>query len=145
MRTILLGILLSALFLICARTTIASESENDAPQTTSTSESSPLSRAYWCRARNGTYVPFGYSYMQTACTMCQCTSSRAIRCAMLQCLPTYCIDNAVPVRKPGQCCTQCPSDEVLGTTSTCVYNGATYPHGLYNYSIELTNYYFFYK
>jgi len=91
-----------------------------------TSGPTSLQRAHWCRFSNGTYLPFGYSYMQTACSLCQCTQSRAIRCQALQCMPTYCVDNSMPIRKSGQCCTTCGYEN---PTNSCVYNGISFPHG----------------
>lgn len=58
--------------------------------------------------------------------MCQCTISRVIRCRVLECLPTYCIDNTMPVRKEGQCCAQCAYEKV---SNACVHNNAAFPHG----------------
>jgi hypothetical protein len=98
-----------------------------ASSTANTEEPSSLERAHWCRLSNGTYLPLGYSYMHTVCSLCQCTKSRSVQCQLLKCVPTYCVDNKFPVRKPGQCCTQCDYDPV--TNATCAYNGLTYPHG----------------
>jgi hypothetical protein len=95
--------------------------------TNTTSGPTSLERAHWCRSRNGTYVPLGYWYMNNVCTLCQCTKSRMIRCELLQCMPTYCMDNTMPYRKSGQCCTQCGYEHA--ENSTCVYNGITFPHG----------------
>ena len=94
--------------------------------TGNTGSGSSLTRAHWCRFGNGTYLPLGYTYMQSTCSMCQCTTSRAIRCKPLQCMPTYCIDNTMPFRKSGQCCTQCGYEI---TTNSCLYNGISFPHG----------------
>lgn len=96
-------------------------------KTTSTTESpSALERAHWCRFSNGTYISRGYTFMHTSCDLCQCTQSRLIRCTTLQCMPTYCIDDTIPSRKSGQCCTQCAYE----TNSTqCVQSGITFPHG----------------
>lgn len=115
-------------------TTEDSSSEEIIETTTTTSitastssEPTLLERAHWCRFRNGTYVPLGYSYTNNACTLCQCTKSRMIHCQLLQCMPTYCVDNSMPHRKAGQCCTQCRYEDAIN--SSCVYNGITYPHG----------------
>ncbi|UJR09162.1 hypothetical protein I4U23_013410 [Adineta vaga] len=94
---------------------------------TSTTESpSALERAHWCRFSNGTYISRGYTFMHTSCDLCQCTQSRLIRCTTLQCMPTYCIDNTVPSRKSGQCCTQCAYE---ANSTQCVQSGITFPHG----------------
>ncbi|CAF1331518.1 unnamed protein product [Rotaria sordida] len=89
-------------------------------------QSTSLERAHWCRANNGTYFALGYTYMQSACSMCRCTPSRRIRCSTVQCLPAYCIDNTMPYRKDGQCCAQCGYE---ATGSSCEYNGVSFPHG----------------
>lgn len=94
--------------------------------TTTTSELTPLERAHWCRFSNGTYLPLGATYMNAICTMCRCTTSRAIFCQTLECLPTYCIDNTMPYRKSGQCCAQCGYEV---SNASCVYNGVSFPHG----------------
>jgi len=95
--------------------------------TTSTTESpSALERAHWCRFSNGTFLARGNVFMHTDCQLCQCTQSRAIRCTDLQCMPTYCIDNTVPSRKSGQCCTQCAYES---NSTQCVQNGVSFPHG----------------
>jgi hypothetical protein len=109
-----------------ATTTTASPSSNS-------SDPTALERAHWCRFGNGTYAPLGYTYLNTQCSMCQCTSSRAIRCQALECMPTYCIDNTMPIRKSGQCCTQCGYD---APANSCVYNGIPFPHGTVLKSVE---------
>lgn len=80
----------------------------------------------WCRLANGTYLALGYSFLNTACSICQCARSRAIPCQPLQCMPTYCVDNSMPVRRTGQCCTQCRYEP---TAETCSYNNFSFPHG----------------
>jgi hypothetical protein len=102
--------------------------------TDTTSAPTSLERAHWCRSRNGTYVPLGYWYMNNVCTMCTCTKSRMIRCELLQCMPTYCVDNKMPYRKTGQCCTQCAYEHA--ENSTCEYNGITFPHGAVMKAVE---------
>jgi len=94
--------------------------------TTTTQDPTSLERAHWCRFNNGSYVPLGYVFMNSVCSMCQCTQSRSIRCQTLQCMPTYCIDNSMPYRKSGQCCTQCAYEVSKGS---CVYNNISFPHG----------------
>ncbi|CAF2462505.1 unnamed protein product [Rotaria sp. Silwood2] len=96
-------------------------------------QSTSLERAHWCRAPNGTFFPLGYTYMQSVCSMCQCTISRVIRCSTLQCLPAYCIDDTMPYRKEGQCCAQC-GYEAPG--NSCAYNGISFPHGSVMKSVE---------
>ncbi|CAF1159443.1 unnamed protein product [Adineta steineri] len=86
-----------------------------------------LERAHWCRFSNGSFLPYGQTFMNSICSMCQCTKSRAIRCQLLECLPTYCIDNTMPYRKDGQCCAQCGYEVAR---NSCVYNGITFPHGV---------------
>lgn len=105
------------------------ESAENLSTTSATTTVGPtsLERAHWCRFPNGTYVPLNFSYIRNTCTLCQCTKSRAIRCQLLQCMPTYCLDHKMPVRKAGQCCTQCEHD--FATNSSCFYNGIDYPHG----------------
>ena len=88
--------------------------------------SSTLERSHWCRFTNGSYIPLGYTFMHTACAVCQCTQNHAIRCSTLQCMTTYCIDNSTPMRRQDQCCPQCRYEN---QSSTCAYNGVTYPHG----------------
>ena len=97
-----------------------SSDDKDEPQPSS------LERAHWCRLDNGTFLPLNHTYMRAACSMCQCTNTRAIRCRVLQCLPTYCIDNSMPSRKEGQCCAQCAYEKV---SDACVYNNVAFPHG----------------
>jgi len=97
------------------------------PATTSTTmDPSALQRAHWCRLSNGTYLALGYSYITPQCSICQCTTGHSVRCSALECMPTYCIDNSMPVRKSGQCCTQCAYDVA---PQSCVYNGIAFPHG----------------
>ena len=105
---------------------IAASTSTDTSDTTTTSDPTPLEHAHWCRFSNGTYLPYGHTFMNNVCTMCKCLTSRAIRCEPLQCLPTYCVDNSMPYRKDGQCCAQC-SYEVA--RNSCFYDGFTYPHG----------------
>jgi hypothetical protein len=119
----------------CKSTTAAAEDDSEdatVPSSTSTSdtmttsEPTTLERAHWCRFSNGTYLPLGTTFMNTICTMCQCTTSRSILCQTLECLPTYCIDNTMPYRKGNQCCAQCGYEVA---TNSCVYNGVSFPHG----------------
>lgn len=100
------------------------------------STASPLERAVWCRTRNNTYLALGATYMQSLCTMCICTTSRTIRCSRLECMPTYCVDDSAPIRKPDQCCTQCAYDEKFSNGTTCVNKGITFPHGVLLRSVE---------
>ncbi|CAF1113417.1 unnamed protein product [Adineta steineri] len=93
---------------------------------TDATSATPLQNAHWCGFSNGTYIPLGYSFMYTACDLCQCTQSHVIRCTKLQCMTTYCIDDSTPSVRSGQCCSQCAYD----TNSTqCVQNGVAIPHG----------------
>jgi len=103
-------------------TSSASELET----TTTTESASALQRAHWCKFTNGTYIPLGYTFMRTECSLCQCTQSHAIGCTTLQCMPTYCIDNSAPSVRPGQCCSQCAYDQ---TSTACIINGITFPDG----------------
>lgn len=91
-----------------------------------TSNLTTLERAHWCRLSNGTYLPLGHIYMRSVCSICQCLKSHTIRCTMIQCMPTYCIDNSMPIRAEGQCCTQCRSDP---PAKACTYKGNSFPHG----------------
>jgi len=100
--------------------------------TNDTSQPTSLERAHWCRFNNGSYLPLGQSYIDK-CILCQCTTSRAIRCARLQCMPTYCIDDSMPFRNSSQCCTQCAYEV---PKNACVYNGLSFPHGTVMKSIE---------
>ena len=90
------------------------------------SSSTVLERAHWCRFNNGSYISLGYTFMYSACAICQCTQSRAIRCTTLQCMPSFCIDNSTPTRRPDQCCSQCAYEN---GSSSCTYRGVTFPHG----------------
>lgn len=96
------------------------------PEPSRTTSATSLERAHWCRFSNGSFIPLAFTFMYSACQLCQCTQSREIRCATLQCMSTYCIDNSVPSRRSGQCCTQCTSD--VNSTS-CQLSGITFPHG----------------
>jgi hypothetical protein len=115
-------------------TTMASSTSKSAASSTSTASnnnmgtSSPttLERAHWCQFSNGTYIPYGYTFMYSACTLCQCGQSHAISCTTLQCMPTYCIDGSTPSPKPGQCCPQCAYEN---TSTPCVVNGVSFPQG----------------
>lgn len=110
-------------------TTQSSTSSSDSSSSDSSSttlSASALQRAHWCRFTNGSYLPLGSTFMYTECSLCQCTQSHAIRCANLQCMTTYCIDNSTPYRRTGQCCTQCAYDT---NSNACVVNGVTLPHG----------------
>ena len=88
--------------------------------------SSVLERSHWCRFTNGSYIPLGFTFMHTACAVCQCAQNRVIRCATLQCMNTFCIDNSKPMRRPDQCCPQCHYEN---QSRSCALNGVTYPHG----------------
>lgn len=90
------------------------------------SSSTVLERAHWCRFNNGSHISLGYTFMYSACAICQCTLSRAIRCTTLQCMPNFCIDDSTPTRRPGQCCSQCAYEN---GSSSCTYRGVTFPHG----------------
>lgn len=89
---------------------------------------SEYQRNRWCRLANGTYLAYGFSFLHTPCSMCQCLRSRSVRCQPLQCMPTYCVDNSMPTRREGQCCTQCRYEQ---PASSCSYNNMSYPHGLF--------------
>jgi len=91
-----------------------------------TGPDSTLERAHWCRFDNGTYVPFGYTFMHTECTLCQCIPSHEIWCTTLQCMPTYCIDDSTPAPREGQCCAQCAYEKA---STACVINDVSFPHG----------------
>lgn len=106
---------------------------NTDDNTGSASTPTTAQRAQWCRFGNGTFLGLGQTYMHTACSMCQCTTSRAIRCTALQCLPTYCIDDSMPSRKQGHCCAQCAYEN---NNSSCVYKGLSFPHGSSVYYLE---------
>jgi len=101
-------------------------------QTTS-SAPTPLQRINWCRLANGTYLPLGYTFYSTPCSLCRCVQSRSIPCQALQCMPTYCVDNSMPVRRPDQCCTQCHYEQ---PPNTCSYNNMSFPHGTILKAIE---------
>ena len=102
----------------------------DVPQVVDDSENSPseYERNRWCRLANGTYLAYGYSFLYTPCSMCQCLRSRIVRCQPLQCMPTYCVDNSMPTRRDGQCCTQCRYEQ---PANSCSYNNMSFPHGLF--------------
>ncbi|CAM4952610.1 unnamed protein product [Rotaria socialis] len=110
--------------------------QGDSEESNTPSSTSPLERAVWCRTRNNTYLALGATYMQSVCTMCTCTKSRAIRCSRLQCMPTYCVDGSAPTRQSDQCCTQCAYYQSFANQTTCVSNGITYPHGVLLKSVE---------
>jgi hypothetical protein len=59
--------------------------------------------------------------------MCRCLKFHAIRCDLIECLPTYCVHDQSPIRKSDQCCTQCATD--VAKRNSCEYNGVSYPHG----------------
>jgi hypothetical protein len=96
------------------------------PTTTTTLSPSALQRAHWCSFNNGSYIPLGYTFMYTTCSMCQCTQSRSILCTNLQCVASYCIDGSKPSARPGQCCQQCAYEP---PPTACSYGGITFPHG----------------
>lgn len=87
----------------------------------------------WCQFNNGTKIPFGFTFLHTACTICECTKSRKIRCSLLQCLPAYCIDDTMPTRLEGQCCAQCKYEQ---PGSSCNYKNLSFPHGVVLRSVE---------
>lgn len=86
-----------------------------------------LERAHWCRMGNGTFVPLNHSFSHTPCTLCRCTIHRSFQCRLLECMPTYCLNNTRPVRPESECCTRCPADP---PTASCVHDGDTYLHGV---------------
>lgn len=94
--------------------------------TTKQPSASALERAHWCQFKNGSYLSLGQTFIYNQCSLCQCTTSRAIRCTNLQCMSTYCIDGTTPYVREGQCCQQCGYDN---TSSACVVNGIKFPHG----------------
>jgi hypothetical protein len=99
----------------------------DAEIANSSSQSTALERAHWCRFSNGTYTPLGFTYRRGLCSMCRCLKSHAILCQVIECMATYCLDNKMPIRKIDQCCTQCSTD--VAKRDSCDYNGISYPHG----------------
>lgn len=111
---------------------LADNSGEDNRPPTDNSDSTSLERAHWCAFSNGTRVPLGHIFLHKTCSICQCMRSRQLICRPLQCMPTYCIDNSMPSRKQGQCCTQCAYEE----PQTCLYNNISYPHGSIMKSIE---------
>jgi hypothetical protein len=92
----------------------------------SSSSLSPLESAHWCHLTNGTYLSLGYLFMYTPCTICQCTSTRDVRCAKLACMNTYCVDDSAPAVRDGQCCPQCAYE---ASANKCYANGVGFPHG----------------
>ncbi|CAF3445221.1 unnamed protein product [Rotaria sp. Silwood1] len=124
---VLTALILAAVGETNKRLHVRDDDQNNPPESTS------LERAHWCRHRNGTFFALGYTYMQSVCSMCQCTSSRIIRCSTVQCMPAYCIDDTMPNRKPGHCCAQC-GYEAPG--NSCLYNGVPFPHGSVIKSVE---------
>ncbi|CAF1148294.1 unnamed protein product [Rotaria sordida] len=106
------------------------ELETTTPGTTDSTDSSSspssLERAYWCHLANGTYLSLGYSFMHTPCALCQCTQLRSVICTTLRCMDTYCIDDSTPISRQDQCCAQCAYE---ATSTSCAYNGITFPHG----------------
>ena len=107
-------------------TTSTTTTTTTTEESTTTQSLTALQRAHWCRFPNGTYLPLHYTYLSSACAMCQCSQGRNIRCSALQCMPTYCVDNSMPGRQSGQCCTTCSYER---NANGCVYNNFTYPHG----------------
>lgn len=105
---------------------ISTQSSSVSTPESTTNTLSVLERAHWCRFPNGTYVPLNSVFAYRACSICQCTRMRVIRCQPLQCMPTYCVDNTMPTRRNGQCCTQCAYEK---TANACSYNNFTFPHG----------------
>jgi len=105
----------------------AVQSTTAAPVTqTTTLSASALQRAHWCSFNNGSYIPLGYTFMYTSCSICQCTQSHAILCTNLQCVASFCIDGSTPYTRPGQCCQQCAYET---SSNSCTYGGITFPHG----------------
>jgi len=107
-------------------TTGSSQQPTTTESTSSSSSASPLQNAHWCSFSNGSYIPLGYSFMYSQCTLCQCTQSHAILCTILQCIPTYCIDGSTPTQRAGQCCSQCAYEP---NATTCSINGISFPDG----------------
>lgn len=106
--------------------------------TTSTAESTTdsataLQRAHWCRLPNGTFIALNYIFAHTPCSICQCNRMRIIHCQPLQCMPTYCLDNTMPTRRSGQCCTQCAYEK---PATACSYSNFSFPHGSVIKAIE---------
>jgi hypothetical protein len=91
-----------------------------------TTSSTPLERAHWCKFQNGSTIALGYSFMYSACAVCQCLPNRLIRCTNLPCMSTFCIDGSQPTRREGQCCAQCAYEN---NSNTCTYNSISVPHG----------------
>ncbi|CAF1985918.1 unnamed protein product [Rotaria magnacalcarata] len=106
--------------------TLGSSSSSISPLGSSSSSISPLQSAHWCLLTNGTYLPLDYLFMNTPCTICQCTSSRDVLCATLACMNTYCVDDSTPAVRYGQCCPQCAYE---AKASACYVNGVGFPHG----------------
>lgn len=96
--------------------------------TSSSSSPTPAAtgKPNWCRFSNGTTVALGFTFIYNNCSVCECTSLKSFRCKPFDCLPTYCADNSLPSRRPGQCCAQCKSDT---SSDACLHNGLNYPHG----------------
>jgi len=112
-------------------TSTASDSSEEVDSTTGSTTS--LQRAHWCRFSNGSYLSYGASFIHGTCSVCECTKSRLIFCKPIQCMPTYCVDNTMPSRRTGECCTKCAYEP---TSDYCVYSNKSYPHGTILKSVE---------
>lgn len=108
------------------QTTPPSKETTTTPITSGSSSASPLQQAHWCSFSNGSYIPLGYTFMYSACTLCQCTQSHAILCTVLQCMPTFCIDGSTPAPRPDQCCSQCAYEP---NATACIISSINFPDG----------------
>jgi hypothetical protein len=115
-------------------TTKRTSISTDASTTSSTDDPTALERAHWCRMSNGTYLALNYKFINSKCSLCQCMKGHNIRCQLIECMPTYCLDNSMPHREAGQCCTKCRTD--IATNTTCLYDDIEYPHGSLLKSVE---------
>jgi type II secretory pathway pseudopilin PulG len=113
---------------VSTTTTTTTQTSTTARSTSSstTLSFSELQRAHWCSFYNGSYVPLEYTWMQSACTLCQCSQTHEILCTVLQCMATYCIDASPPLLRNGQCCAECRYDP---QPAPCVISGVNFPHG----------------
>ena len=127
-------ILLVAVFATLFVSTFAEDEGYQHDDDDSEEEHRPASqdKEHWCRFRNGTTIPLGFTFVHTNCAMCQCKLTRLIYCSQLQCLPAYCIDDKMPIRNEGQCCAQCDYEKP-GTS--CKYDEVTYPHGQFTFVV----------
>lgn len=111
---------------VSSTTTVVPPESSTTEVISDTTSATNLQLAHWCQFNNGSYLSYGYTFMYTACAICQCTQTRAIRCTNLQCMPTYCIDGSSPTTRTGQCCSQCAYEQ---PATTCTDNGVTFPQG----------------